>query len=639
MHGHESPHSRRAAIIRVLVVVLLGGWVIAGTLPGLSFLWDTHDVSWGPHGPLGFSTDYDGKVKAVQPRSPASLAGIEPGDRVDLARTAPDDRYWIDGSPARVAAGQRVTFSLIAPGGERQISLAAPHEPFGAVPAFNLIARTLASLVFVIVGGLLVLLRPGTMTWGFYLYCLGFSPGIAFSSLSRHPSFDAHVISTLAGDVLTAAATVGILVFALYFMRDNPSVWRRTAERLVPYLFIMFVVLIGYPDLANLLLGMPAERVQELMLALQGAMLGLSIVITLDTYIQAPPHDRERIQFVVVGLIVGILGTYSGVLLLFSSVLPFAPPQWIGGLLLLLNITLPVTVAYAVIRHRVLDLSFVVSRAIIYGILTFLLGSAFALISYFIGQELEATNLARILEICAAIGLSFWLSDLQARVSALIDGIFFRRRRAAMQRLSLAADAMPHAEKNETVDAFLIHEPLDALELSSAALFRRDPDGNFPISTAEGWPDVPLVLGHDDKLVLTLEAQQDLLRPSEIAWENPHVRGNACPVLGVPLLLRRKLVAIVLYGAHRNGADIDPDEARALKRLAVSAEASYDHLRAMELDREVADLSAKAAESDHLRSELETLRRAIDPHQRVTVPGTGSGSSAPPAAQPPARLK
>src|SRR6202011_1435365 len=146
--------------------------------------------------------------------------------------------------------------------------------------------------VFVVVGGSLVLLRPSKMTWGFYSYCLGFSPGIAFTSFSRHPSFAAHLVYTLVGDLLTAAATVGIFVFALYFMRDHPSAWRRIAERLVPYLLLMFAVLICYPDVANLLLGMRAERVQEIMLTLQGAMFRLSIIIRLDTYISAPAEDR-----------------------------------------------------------------------------------------------------------------------------------------------------------------------------------------------------------------------------------------------------------------------------------------------------------------------------------------------------------
>jgi len=634
MHAPDSPRKRFASIVRVSIVVLLGALVIAGTLPGLSFIWDSHDVSWGPHGSLGFSTDYDGKVKAVQPRSPASSAGILPGDRVDLARTAPDDRYYLAGSPARIPAGERVTFNLIAPGGQRQITLTAPREPFPLVSRFDLLARTLASFVFVIVGGMLVLLRPSIMTWGFYLYCLGFSPGIAFASLSRYPSFDAHAVNVLAGDILTAAATVGIFVFALFFMRDNPSTWRRFAERLVPYLFLMFAILICYPDVANLFLGMRAERVQEVMLALQGAMLGLSIVITLDTYIRARAGDRERIRFVVLGLIVGILGTYSGVLLLFSSVLPFAPPQWIGGLLLLLNITLPVTVAYAVIRHRVLDLSFVVSRAIIYGILTFVLGSVFALISWFIGHELEATNLARILEIGAAIGLSFWLNDLQAKVSGLIDRIFFRQRRAAMLRLSRLAEAMPHAQQRETVDKFLIDEPVSALDLSSAALFRREEHGGYQESRTIGWPEQPVMLAHEDPLVLNLEAQQEPIRPSEIAWEHPFIEGIACPVLAVPLLVRRTLVGIALYGAHKNGADIDPDEARALQQLAISAEASYDHLRAEALDEEVAKLKSQAAESERLKAELATLQQALNGQQNVTPQRAAEAS----ASQPPARF-
>ncbi|MDQ6824483.1 MAG: hypothetical protein M3007_03345, partial [Candidatus Eremiobacteraeota bacterium] len=185
-----------------------------------------------------------------------------------------------------------------------------------------------------------------------------------------------------------------------------------------------------------------------------------------------------------------------------------------------------------------------------------------------------------------------------------------------MLRLSRAADAMPHAQASDTIDRFLIHEPVAALDLASAALFRRDDAGNYQAQSTVGWPEPPAALAHDDPLVLDLEAQQEPLRPAEIAWEHPALAGSACPVLAIPLLLRRGLVGIALYGPHKNGADIDPEEARALRRLALSAEASYDHLRANELDEQVAKLKAQAAETEQLKQEVAALHQALDA-QRV----------------------
>lgn len=595
--------------MRTIVVALLGLFVIASTLPGLSLLWDSTDVSYGPQGPLGFATDYDGAVKAVEPGSPAARAGVRDGDRVDLHRTAFDSRCYVAGSPAKVPAGQHVDLWMIRGNEERLITLMPAASDYPSFAKVNLLARTIAAFIFVVVGGLLVLLRPSTMTWGFYFYCLGFSPGIAFSSLSRFPSATAHTLNIFASDMLTAAGTVGILVFALRFLCDNPPPWRRFVERSVPYMFAAFAFLIIYPDFANLVLGRPAEVMQRIMLTLQGAVLGLSIVAAVQTYLHGRADNRPRIQWVVVGLFVGIIATYLGSILLFSSELPFNPPRWLQSSLLTLNVMLPLTVAYAVVHHRVLDVSFVVSRALIYAIITFAMLSVFGLIDWFIGRQLEAARLASLVEIGAAITLSFWLNSLEKRIEGVVDSVFFRKRREVMRRLERSTEAVHNAAATKTVHEFLIREPVEALALSSAALFRRSDDGSFQRVLASGWPTTSTSrIEHDDPLALNLAAECEPFRLAEIGWQHGGLpQGSSAPNLAVPLVARQELFGMALYGAHTSGAEIDPEEVKSLNHLARAAQATYDHLKVVELTAQV----------ESLRSQLGTMR---------LTPGTASSN-------------
>ncbi|MBC5804950.1 MAG: GAF domain-containing protein [Candidatus Eremiobacter antarcticus] len=607
LRSHEET---RAAVLRTFIVLALGAWVIAGTLPGLSLLWNSGDVSWGANGALGFDTDYNGVIRSVTPGSEGFKAGLRAGDRIDLGRTAAEDRRFIAASPARIPAGQQVRFYAMGNGGSRLVTLVSPHVGMPPVPRINLALRTIAAIIFVVVGGALCLLRPSRMTWGFFFYCVGFSPGIAFSSLSRYPSLGPYAAYLIISDLLTAAATVGILIFALEFLREHPGPWRRLLERAAPVIFLAFAWLIIYPDVANILLGVPSERWQELMLVLQGAVLALSIAITIDTYIRGDLENRPRIQWVVVGLIVGILGSYAGSLLLFSSVLPYSAPHWAAGVLLLFNVSLPITVAYAVVRHRVLNITFVASRALVYGVMTFMLGTAFALISYFIGQELEATRLASLLEIIAAIALSFWLESLRNRIAYFIDGIFFHQRKIAMRRIAQTAASMAHAQSEATLDAFLTREPLEALDLASAALFRRAEDLSLQRSASIGWAAGCLEkVEHDDPLALALEAGQEPLRPSDMGWLPAGLPADRCQAaIAMPLVVRRQLVGFVLYGAHRNGADLDPEEVKSLCDLAVAAAAAYDHLRAEALTDEVQALKTQLAAMQAAQPVLLPLR-------------------------------
>lgn len=592
----EAPKAVSRSVARTVVVSVLAVLVVATTLPGLSLVWDSTDTTWTSQGELGLQSDYDGRVKAVAPDSAASRAGIVPGDRIDLLRTPYESRAYVAGSPARAPANIHVTAWVIHDGVDRLVDLVPAPRALPVLTRINLVDRTIAAIIFVVVGGLLVILRPSSMTWGFFFYCLGFSPGIAFAAFSRFPSPAMHALNVIGGDVLTAAGTVGILLFALGFACDDPPPWRRGLARAAPVLFILFALLIAYPDVANLLLGWPAELAQRIMLALQGFVFALSIFAIVQTYIHGARESRPRIQWVVVGLLIGVVANYVADVLTFSSALPLAPPRWFESSLLIANVTLPVTVAYAVVRHRVFEVSFVVSRAIVYAILTFFIASAFSLVEYFVGHELEAVRLAQFIEIVLAVCVSFWIKALESRVERVVDVVFFRRRREAMRRLERDAKAIHRANEPETVDEYLVNEAVAALELSSAALFRRD-GRTFAREASNGWlNDLLRTIGEDDKLALTLEAEGQPLRTNDIGWQQAHLPvGNTAPILALPLMNRQDLTAFVLYGPHASGADIDPEEQEHLFALCRAAQSTYEELRLNELSGLVKDLQAEIA--------------------------------------------
>jgi len=75
----------------------------------------------------------------------------------------------------------------------------------------------------------------------------------------------------------------------------------------------------------------------------------------------------------------------------------------------------------------------------------------------------------------------------------------------------------------------------------------------------------------------------------------------SAPVIAVPIVFRGSLDAIVLYGAHRSGEDLDPEEIDSLDALARAAAAAYDHLdaestrlRLARMEEEVTRLKALA---------------------------------------------
>jgi len=62
--------------------------------------------------------------------------------------------------------------------------------------------------------------------------------------------------------------------------------------------------------------------------------------------------------------------------------------------------------------------------------------------------------------------------------------------------------------------------------------------------------------------------------------------------LAIPVTVRHELVSFTLYGAHANGAQLDPEEVELLGDLAREAARAYDHVDAVRTRERYAALIA-----------------------------------------------
>jgi hypothetical protein len=100
----------------------------------------------------------------------------------------------------------------------------------------------------------------------------------------------------------------------------------------------------------------------------------------------------------------------------------------------------------------------------------------------------------------------------------------------------------------------------------------------------------------DDRLVAELRSEREPLALDSIGWKHADGPSGACaPLIAVPALARSDLYAFVLYGGHREGAAINPDERSLLGALVTSAAATFDHLDAERAREEINDLKRRLA--------------------------------------------
>jgi hypothetical protein len=178
------------------------------------------------------------------------------------------------------------------------------------------------------------------------------------------------------------------------------------------------------------LLGRPAALENSVLQIVFGVVYAGSMFILCDTYRRTAAAERERIRWVLIGFGFGLLGNYIGTTLLFSTLIVRAPPPGLSLALSALSVLLPLAVAYAVIRHRVLDIRIAIRRALVFAVFTTVLAAVFALLDYVFGTILEDIGLSHLIAAAVSVAIAFAFKNLEERALATVEAAFFKELRA-----------------------------------------------------------------------------------------------------------------------------------------------------------------------------------------------------------------
>lgn len=561
---------------RAVLVVAFSIFVLSTVFPNISDTW--HPMI----GDLGFALSPDNTIEAIEPDSAAKAAGLRAGDRIDPTQNSAAERLMLStpgNSLAFPKPGQAVTVYVVRNGGVVPVHVVARESTGSHV---TVILKRVSGLIFVLVGTLLLLMKPSRMTWGFYLYAIGNNSGspLIFSFLPPAQYFALTMITTY---IPGALAPVGLYIFALRFPSGKAEGWRLAVDRVMPLLGLVLAFFAVYP-LYIWTFQARQSTATTLWTTYPGVvLLTLAFATMLATYFRSSGVERQRTSWVIAGLALSYVGNIVATLADYVIAWPYSVTP---DVFLALNLAVPLTVGYSIWRHRILDINFVINRAVVYGSVTIFIVGVFVLIDWFFTRTLSS-RLGLFADIAAALLIGVTLDRLHHRIDHMMDSVFFRRRHMAEVRLKRVAAALPHANSLTAIDTALTEEPVDWLQLASAAIFRRD-GSRYIRHAAIGWNEtMSEELTNDDRLVLQLEAEQVPLHIDEVHWKRLDVpEGVARPALATPIVIRRRLEGFALYGSHRAGEAIDPDEEKALEGLMFAAAAAYDHLEAEALREE-----------------------------------------------------
>lgn len=507
-------------------------------------------------------------------------AGVRPGQRVTWTGRSEWRAYNpLLGDPLQVqtAAGA--------------LTVRATRHPLTPATAAVVLTNIAVALAIFIFAGVLCYKRPGVMTIALWLFLsMDFNISFLTNFYQQWPEAVARPIVGFTGALFGGWSFYPLIWFALRFPDDRV---RTKPMRIADYAWTaLAAIALGwflYDSFRSPFAEAGEYDTSENFLwrytIPQNIPNALALPAFLWVYASAGEVTRRRLTWVIVGFILFVV---------FATIGNFGTELWpplrsVSNLAILISALCPLVMIYAVLRHHLLDISFVVNRALVYSVLTAIIVAVVAVVDWVAGKYLFETRAALALEAAIAIGIGFVLQRMHGLLESFVDRVVFAGRHAAERHIERVIAALAFARTQDAVLHALVDDPRSALDLAScdvfiddgSALILRARHGRHGLEIKE--------LSRDDAMARLLLSERRPIGIAETHWHAPG-SGAAALDIAVPLFSRNDLLGIVFYGRHRNGTAIDPEERDLLTRLCNAAAVAYEAVALAQAREELAVL-------------------------------------------------
>jgi two-component system NtrC family sensor kinase len=545
----------------------------------------------------------------VAPGGPEARAGVRDGDvllAVDGEEVLSASR--LESLLAARRPGDRLTYTLLRENERRALDVVVRPVPQGNVSAFYYLS--LAGFFSLVVGTVVMLRRPADRgSLHFYAVCVLFFLAYSISHTGRLDVADWALFW------LDLLARLFLPVAFLHFCLTFPE--RRLRAQwlwLVPALYMPGLVLAGAVAMSHAL-GLAGEgtgtlwrivdtldRAQPLYFA---AFFVLAFSVLLDSYRRTRGLvPRRQVKWL-------LWGTGAGVFPFLSLyALPFALGREPGLAMQLAGwgplALIPLSLAYAVVKHRLMDVELIFRRALGY-VLAVAVIVGLALLAVGVTDVLWEQPHAMLIALLSALVVVLLFSPVKVRIQEALDRIVYRERYSSRKALVRLSEDLNADLDLERTSERLLEGVGAALGLREMALFLPDETGGFTPFRARGVPRIgeerprltpasPLLdrLGEGHPVdVDASSGDHPALAAYRLAWLFPcRVKGEVIGVLGV---------------GRKDGLDpLNSEEVDTLKAVAAQAGTAIMNGRLFR------SLSEKAEELRGLKEYNENILESLD---------------------------
>jgi PAS domain S-box-containing protein len=286
--------------------------------------------------------------------------------------------------------------------------------------------------------------------------------------------------------------------------------------------------------------------------------------LTIRIFRSQSPVIRQQSRVIVFGAAIAFAPMM--IFYLIPSAMSGQPPAFNAALYFPLLVLLPLTVTYAIVRYRLLDVDRILSKALTYTLVTALALAVFyllmTLLTFALRWQVGADNslLVAIYLLLLVLGLSP-LRDLMQR---LIDRLFYRAPadyRRALNTLSSSLVVTPDLDRTLQ----LLREQLQqALAPEEFVIYLFDDERQVYLAQAQSEKAKPIVKAEDPLVGVLKSAEAALWYPPETSLPPELAASQAYQQLGcsvfIPLRYEGRLIGFMAFGLRRSGEPYTRDD-------------------------------------------------------------------------------
>ena len=534
-------------------------------------------VNWLSRPFIGALIEHTMVANGVKPQTAGTWSGFENGlDEIGVRL------LQLDGTPVRSSRDLQQALSSHAVGDQIDLLVENGGEPYtigvtlGTLPLgdqFALFYIPYAlGLIYLLCSFWVYSLRRNDAAGRAFVF---FSTSAALGLGSLFDLYTTHVF-TYVWSASIALIGSGVIVMGLLFPEEVRAVRTRPMLRWLPIIPALFLVLNALPTIYNL------NQPRTYITAWQWEYIftGISIFFFIGLmfyrrFTSQSPIAREQAQIILWGALSAFLPMASW------FVIAVIYPGFIFHPFLLLSLVIfPIAIAYAILRYRLLNTDYIVSRAVLYAVLSFLAVAIFVLlvwgVSFLVEGQMPANNPLLIGLMVFILAAAF--NPLRLRMQNQINAVFFRGQTVYQEHLQDFSGQLTQTISLDSIIDVLRRFVDDSLSPNQLHIFLHDPLSDQYVATAaKGRLTTDIRFSNNSALTQALSGDEEHIFIGDINQLPPQLISDRARLallgaqLFVTLLGRNHISGWLALGPRKSGEPYSRQDLAFIESLGEQA--------------------------------------------------------------------